>query len=128
MDELHAMDVVTLTQQYGEEWLLPGEVAQFYKHGVPNIVCVQPFGCLPNHVVAKGLSKRLKEKYPDLTPNDLRLSSYLRMNFTSKEIAQLLNISGRAVEIGRYRLRRKMQLHHNVNLTEFLIQQAEEKQ
>ncbi len=75
----------------------------------------------------EGFFRKLKEKFPDLTPNDLRLSSYLRMNFTTKEIAQLLNISGRAVEIGRYRLRRKMRLDHKVNLTEFLIREAEEE-
>ena len=75
----------------------------------------------------EGFFRKLKEKFPDLTPNDLRLSSYLRMNFTTKEIAQLLNISVRAVEIGRYRLRRKMHLDHPVNLTEFLIKEAEEE-
>ena len=70
----------------------------------------------------EGFFRRLKENYPDLTPNDLRLCSYLRMNFTTKEIAHLLNISGRAVEIGRYRLRLKLHLDHHTNLTEFLIQ------
>ncbi|HEX2394327.1 MAG TPA: hypothetical protein VHI78_03220 [Bacteroidales bacterium] len=73
----------------------------------------------------EGFFRRLKEKFPGLTPNDLRLCSYLRMNFTTKEIAHLLNISGRAVEIGRYRLRSKMKLDHSTNLTEFLIAEAE---
>lgn len=73
----------------------------------------------------QGFFKRLKEKYPNLTPNDLRLSSYLRMNFTTKEIAKLLNISGRAVEISRYRLRRKLSLGHDKNLTEYLIRESE---
>ena len=53
----------------------------------------------------QGFFRRLKEKYPNLTPHDLRLSSYLRMNFTTKEIAKLLNISSRAVKISRYRLK-----------------------
>ncbi len=69
----------------------------------------------------EGFFRRLKEKHPDLTPNDLRLCSYLRMNFTTKEIAHLLNISGRGVEIGRYRLRKKMNLPHDVNLSEYLM-------
>lgn len=69
----------------------------------------------------QGFFRRLKEKHPDLTPNDLRLCSYLRMNFTTKEIAHLLNISGRGVEIGRYRLRKKMNLPHDVNLSEYLM-------
>jgi DNA-binding CsgD family transcriptional regulator len=73
----------------------------------------------------EGFFRKLKEKYPSLTPNDLRLCSYLRMNFTTKEIANLINISSRAVEIGRYRLRRKMNLEHDINLTEFLIKEAE---
>ncbi|HCM59020.1 MAG TPA: hypothetical protein DIS74_01270 [Bacteroidales bacterium] len=73
----------------------------------------------------EGFFSKLKKKYPTLTPNDLRLCSYLRMNFTTKEIANLSNISTRAVEIARYRLRSKLRLSHDVNLTEFLIRQAE---
>ncbi len=73
----------------------------------------------------EGFFRKLKKKYPTLTPNDLRLCSYLRMNFTTKEIANLSNISTRAVEIARYRLRTKLNLNHDVNLTEFLIHEAE---
>ena len=69
----------------------------------------------------QGFFKQLKENNPNLTPHDLRLCSYLRMNFTTKEIARLLNISDRGVEIGRYRLRRKLGLYHNENLTEYLM-------
>jgi DNA-binding CsgD family transcriptional regulator len=73
----------------------------------------------------QGFFKRLIEKHPNLTPNDLRLCSYLRMNFATKEIARLLNISERAVEVSRYRLRRKMNLDHTVNLTEYLIKETD---
>lgn len=73
----------------------------------------------------QGFFKRLIEKHPNLTPNDLRLCSYLRMNFTTKEIARLLIISERAVEVSRYRLRRKMNLDHTVNLTEYLIKETD---
>ncbi len=76
----------------------------------------------------QGFNRQMLDKYPTLTPNDLRLCSYLRMNFTTKEIAKILNISGRAVEIARYRLRRKLQLDNSVNLTEFLIREGEDKQ
>lgn len=69
----------------------------------------------------QGFFKKLMEHFPDLTPNDMRLCSYLRMNFSTKEIARLLNNSTRAVEISRYRLRKKMNLSHDINLTEFLI-------
>ncbi|MCB0578975.1 MAG: hypothetical protein KDD10_06655 [Phaeodactylibacter sp.] len=66
--------------------------------------------------------KRLKGQYPELTPGDLRLAAYLKMNLASKEIAPLLNISLRGVENKRYRLRRKMGLGPEANLTEFLMQ------
>lgn len=65
--------------------------------------------------------KRLKQAYPDLTPSDFRLCAYLRMNLASKEIAPLLNISIRGVEEKRYRLRKKLQLQPNQNLSEFII-------
>src|SRR5690606_2803988 len=65
--------------------------------------------------------KRLKDQYPDLTPGDLRLAAYLKMNLSSKEIAPLLNISVRGVENKRYRLRHKMGLEGEVNLTEYLM-------
>jgi ligand-binding sensor domain-containing protein/DNA-binding CsgD family transcriptional regulator/cell division protein FtsB len=62
----------------------------------------------------------LREKYPSLTPKDQRLCAYLRMNLTTKEIAQLMNISVRGVEISRYRLRKKLELPREVNLNEFM--------
>ena len=71
----------------------------------------------------QGFFKTLKERYPELTPNDLRLCSYLRMNFTTKEIAQMLNISTRGVEISRHRLRKKLKLKPEDNLFEFLLNQ-----
>jgi len=64
---------------------------------------------------------RLKQKYPELTPKELRLCAYLRMNVSSKEIAPLMNISIRGVEISRYRLRKKLNLNQETNLTTFLL-------
>ncbi len=66
--------------------------------------------------------KKLKQGHPDLVPNDLKLCAYLRMNMNSKEMASLLNISLRGVEIRRYRLRKKLNLEHDKNLVEFLIE------
>ena len=63
----------------------------------------------------------LKNRYPNLTASELKLCAYLRMNLSSKEIAQLLNISVRGVEIGRYRLRKKLGLPKETNLFEFLL-------
>jgi ligand-binding sensor domain-containing protein/DNA-binding CsgD family transcriptional regulator len=66
--------------------------------------------------------RKLKVKHPALVPNDLKLCAYLRMNMSSKEIASLLNITLRGVEIRRYRLRKKLQVEHDKNLTEFLME------
>jgi len=64
--------------------------------------------------------QRLRQKYPDLTSTDEKLSAFLRMNLTSKEIAPLMHISVRGVEIGRYRLRKKLALESGVNLNAFM--------
>ena len=50
----------------GEGWLLPAEMLELYHSGVKNIVCAQPFGCLPNHIVGKGMMKPLREKNPGM--------------------------------------------------------------
>ncbi|WP_165836014.1 LuxR C-terminal-related transcriptional regulator [Marinifilum breve] len=63
----------------------------------------------------------LKSRYKDLTPNDLRFCALLRLNMTSKEIASLLNISERSVEVKRYRLRKKLSLNNKQNLVSFLM-------
>ncbi|TVR42723.1 MAG: hypothetical protein EA394_02855 [Bacteroidia bacterium] len=64
---------------------------------------------------------RLKSAYGDLSPKELRLCAYLRMNLSTKEIAPLMNISVRGVEISRYRLRKKLKLEPHENLTDYLI-------
>ena len=64
---------------------------------------------------------RLKSEHPNLSPRELKLCAYLRLNISSKEIATLMNISTRGVEISRYRLRKKLQLKHNTNLTEYIM-------
>lgn len=64
---------------------------------------------------------RLKSDFDNLSPKELRLCAYLRMNISSKEIAPLMNISVRGVEISRYRLRKKLDLPHDTNLTDFIM-------
>ena len=56
---------LALGNQYGEGWFLTGEMAELLTCGVKNIVCIQPFACLPNHVVGKGVIKRLRMRYPE---------------------------------------------------------------
>lgn len=65
--------------------------------------------------------QRLKASFPELTPRDIRLCAYLRMNLTTKEIAPLLGISVRGVEDTRYRIRKKLHLSPEANLTEFIL-------
>lgn len=65
--------------------------------------------------------KRIREEYPKLTANDLKLCAYLRLNLSTKEIAPLLNISTRGIEISRYRLRKKLALTSDVNLNNFMM-------
>ncbi|WP_235921942.1 triple tyrosine motif-containing protein [Flavobacterium phycosphaerae] len=69
----------------------------------------------------KDFLKKMKQAHPSLTPNDLRLCAYLRLNLSSKEVAPLLNISVRSVEIKRYRLRKKMDLPHEQGLVEYIL-------
>ncbi len=70
----------------------------------------------------KDFLKKMHEMHPNLTPNDLKLCVYLRLNLSSKEIAPLLNISVRSVEIKRYRLRKKMNLIHEKSLVEYILE------
>jgi len=64
---------------------------------------------------------KLKEKHSNISNNELKLCAYLRMNLSTKEIAQLMNISVRGVEISRYRLRKKLNLATDTNLFDYLI-------
>ena len=64
---------------------------------------------------------RLKNEYPNLTPQEIKFSAYIRMNLNTKEIANLLGISVRGVEIGRYRVRKKLGLERKDNLSDFLL-------
>lgn len=70
----------------------------------------------------KDFLKKIKSVHPNLTANDLRLCAYLRLNLSSKEIAPLLNISPRSVEVKRYRLRKKMELPHEASLSDYILE------
>ncbi len=60
-----AKDFVSIGNQCGEGWFLTGEMLELIKSGTLNIVCVQPFGCLPNHIVGKGVIKELRRRHPE---------------------------------------------------------------
>jgi predicted nucleotide-binding protein (sugar kinase/HSP70/actin superfamily) len=61
----YAKDIVSLGNMTGEGWFLTGEMLELIHSGVPNVVCTQPFGCLPNHIVGKGVIKELRRQYPE---------------------------------------------------------------
>ena len=63
--EDRAEKIVSLGNQYGEGWLLTAEMVELIEVGANNIVCIQPFGCLPNHITGKGVIKKVREMYPD---------------------------------------------------------------
>ncbi|HSJ66854.1 MAG TPA: hypothetical protein VK921_04240 [Anditalea sp.] len=65
--------------------------------------------------------QRFKKQFSSLSPQEIKLSAYLRMNLSSKEIAYLMNISTRGIEIARYRLRKKLELERTDNLQEFIL-------
>ncbi|MEL6253618.1 MAG: hypothetical protein AAFR87_16535, partial [Bacteroidota bacterium] len=71
--------------------------------------------------VNKDFFREIKSSYPDLTPKDLKLCAYMRMNLSTKEMASLLNVTVRGIEASRYRLRKKFDLDSSQNLTEFLM-------
>ena len=58
-------DILSIGNQTGEGWFLTAEMVEYIEHGIPNIVCVQPFACLPNHVVGKGVIKTIRNKFPE---------------------------------------------------------------
>ena len=62
----HAKEIVNLAAQYGEGWLIPAEIANFAQMGVTNAISLQPFGCIANHVVSKGVAKKITKIYPDM--------------------------------------------------------------
>ena len=65
-------NILSIGNQTGEGWFLTAEMVEYIEHGIPNIVCVQPFACLPNHIVGKGVIKTIRETYPNanITPVD----------------------------------------------------------
>jgi ligand-binding sensor domain-containing protein len=72
--------------------------------------------------VNESFFNQLKDQFPEITPNELKLCAYLKQNLSTKEVAQLMNITHKAVEVARYRLRKKLNLTPDVNLYDFLTQ------
>ncbi|MDH5607747.1 MAG: acyl-CoA dehydratase activase-related protein, partial [Anaerolineae bacterium] len=83
-----AEEIVSLSHQYGEGWLISGEIGAMMHAGIENVLCLQPFGCIANQVVAKGVAKRIHQRYPalnllflDLDAGGSEVNFYNRMHF-----------------------------------------------
>ncbi len=107
-----------LNKQKGEQSVTP--VIRLIDKNINNAEDWKFFEEAFNHA-DKDFFKKVKELHPQLTANDLRLCAYLRLNLSSKEIAPLLNISVRSVEIKRYRLRKKISLAREINLNDYFL-------
>ncbi|MBN2058940.1 MAG: 2-hydroxyacyl-CoA dehydratase, partial [Deltaproteobacteria bacterium] len=95
-----AARVMDLTNQFGEGWLIPGEVLKMLENGIENIVCLQPFGCIANQVIAKGIEKSMKDLYPnlnilflDLDANTSEANIFNRLHFLVKSAKVSLDLS-----------------------------------
>ena len=83
----HATEVTNLNAQFGEGWLLPAEIVSYARHGVNNVISLQPFGCIANHIISKGIEKRLKSAYPDLNLLSLDFDSGVSdVNITNRAL------------------------------------------
>ncbi|MCP4717938.1 MAG: CoA protein activase, partial [Desulfobacteraceae bacterium] len=67
----NASKILTMTNQFGEGWLIPGEIATFAEQDINHVVSLQPFGCVANHIVSKGVETRIKSVYPDMNIHHL---------------------------------------------------------
>ena len=72
-----AQELISIGHQYGEGWLLTADMIELIHRGVDNIVCLQPFGCLPNHITGKGVIKAIRDRYPkaNIVPIDYDASA-----------------------------------------------------
>jgi predicted nucleotide-binding protein (sugar kinase/HSP70/actin superfamily) len=62
----HARSIITLDAQFGEGWLLPAEAVSYHNMGINHVLSLQPFGCIANHIISKGMEKKLKDVFPDM--------------------------------------------------------------
>ena len=82
-----------MNAQFGEGWLLPAEIATYYKQGIHNVISLQPFGCIANHIIVRGIEKRLKLLFPDLNLLSLDFdSSVSEVNITNRMLLFIDNL------------------------------------
>ena len=87
--------IVSLAAQFGEGWLLPADIIGYIRDGVDNVISLQPFGCIANHVISKGIEKRLHERFPQLNLVSLDFDSGVsEVNVTNRLLLFLDSIAG----------------------------------
>ena len=92
----HGEEIISLNTQFGEGWLLPAEIVTLAKHGVNNVVSLQPFGCIANHIVSQGVFKRIRKSYPELNLLSLDFDSGVSdVNITNRMILFLENVNNK---------------------------------
>ncbi len=86
-------EVVNMAAQFGEGWLLPAEIVTFAKSGINNVISLQPFGCIANHIVSKGIEKKIKTLYPQMNMLSLDFDSGVsEVNIANRLLLFLDNI------------------------------------
>ena len=94
-DAKEVRGIVSLAAQFGEGWLLPADIIGYIRDGVDNIISLQPFGCIANHVISKGIEKRLHERFPQLNLVSLDFDSGVsEVNVTNRLLLFLDSIAG----------------------------------
>ncbi len=87
--------LVSLAAQFGEGWLLPADIVGYLRDGVNNVISLQPFGCIANHVISKGIEKRLHDRFPQLNLVSLDFDSGVsEVNVTNRLLLFLDSIAG----------------------------------
>lgn len=88
-----ARKVISLNAQFGEGWLLPAEILSYARQGVNDVVSLQPFGCIANQIVSKGIEKRIKQLYPDMNILSLDFDSGVSdVNITNRMLLFINNL------------------------------------
>ena len=82
----------------GEGWLLTGEMAELIESGVENVVCVQPFGCLPNHVIGRGMFNAIKREYPGANLISIDYDSNISKVNQVNRIKLMINVAKNKIE------------------------------
>ena len=89
-----AKQVISLGTQFGEGWLISGEILSFASQGVNHVISLQPFGCIANHIVEKGIEKRIKSLCPQMNILSLDFdSSVSDVNITNRLLLFIDNIN-----------------------------------